>query len=68
MKWAAFVGRVMSAQRGFLGEPDEMRPGRGDFHEFPYSCICAANYSTNSTRIKISISEEGGRKMEVNIL
>lgn len=23
-----------------MGEPDEMRAGRGEFHEFPYSCIC----------------------------
>lgn len=23
-----------------MGEPDEMRSGRGEFHEFPYSCVC----------------------------
>ncbi|CAA7391617.1 unnamed protein product [Spirodela intermedia] len=40
MHWETFVSRVMSAQRGFMGEPDEMRPGRGDFHEFPYACVC----------------------------
>ncbi|XP_078448135.1 O-fucosyltransferase family protein [Wolffia australiana] len=44
--WAAFVGRVRAAQRGFMGEPDEMRPGRGDFHEFPYACVCANPNST----------------------
>ncbi|KAK6947569.1 GDP-fucose protein O-fucosyltransferase [Dillenia turbinata] len=40
MDWETFAKKVKSCQRGFMGEPDEMRPGRGDFHEFPYSCIC----------------------------
>ncbi|KAK6935170.1 GDP-fucose protein O-fucosyltransferase [Dillenia turbinata] len=40
MDWNTFEKKVKSCQRGFMGEPDEMRTGRGDFHEFPYSCIC----------------------------
>ncbi|MQL83016.1 hypothetical protein Taro_015490 [Colocasia esculenta] len=40
MGWETFARKVQSAQRGFMGEPDVMRPGKGDFHEFPYSCIC----------------------------
>ncbi|KAI0499767.1 hypothetical protein KFK09_017975 [Dendrobium nobile] len=40
MEWAMFAKKVKLHQRGFMGEPDEMRPGRGDFHEYPYSCIC----------------------------
>ena len=40
MDWKTFARKVKSSQRGFMGEPDEMRPGRGEFHEFPYSCIC----------------------------
>ncbi|KAI4370008.1 hypothetical protein MLD38_018396 [Melastoma candidum] len=40
LDWESFSSKVKSYQRGFMGEPDEMRPGRGDFHEFPYSCIC----------------------------
>ncbi|CAD5187701.1 O-fucosyltransferase 29 [Musa acuminata AAA Group] len=40
MAWKVFSRKVKLAQRGFMGEPDEMRPGRGDFHEFPSSCIC----------------------------
>lgn len=40
MTWEMFARKVKSCQRGFMGEPDEMRPGRGDFHEFPYSCVC----------------------------
>ncbi|KAJ6804550.1 uncharacterized protein M6B38_259880 [Iris pallida] len=40
MNWKTFSNKVKSAQKGFMGEPDEMRPGRGEFHEFPTSCIC----------------------------
>ncbi|PKA64162.1 Uncharacterized protein AXF42_Ash005175 [Apostasia shenzhenica] len=41
MEWEAFARKVKLHQRGFMGEPDEMRPGRrGEFHEYPYSCIC----------------------------
>ncbi|QCD91550.1 O-fucosyltransferase 29-like [Vigna unguiculata] len=44
MDWDTFARRVKSCQRGFMGEPDEMRPGRGEFHEFPSSCICKRPY------------------------
>lgn len=40
MEWASFSRKVKSCQRGFMGEPEEMRPGRGEFHEFPSACIC----------------------------
>ena len=40
MDWDTFARKVKASQRGFMGEPDEMRPGRGEFHEFPYSCVC----------------------------
>lgn len=40
MGWDTFAGKVKSCQRGFMGEPEEMRPGRGEFHEYPASCIC----------------------------
>ncbi|MCD7447905.1 O-fucosyltransferase 16 [Datura stramonium] len=35
-----FASRVNTFQRGFMGEPKEVRPGRGEFHENPSSCIC----------------------------
>ncbi|XP_060173536.1 O-fucosyltransferase 16-like isoform X2 [Lycium barbarum] len=35
-----FSSRVRTFQRGFMGEPKEVRPGRGEFHENPSSCIC----------------------------
>ncbi|XP_042506883.1 O-fucosyltransferase 16-like isoform X2 [Macadamia integrifolia] len=40
MTWEAFASRVRTHQRGFIGEPKEVRPGRGEFHENPSSCIC----------------------------
>ncbi|KAK9274892.1 hypothetical protein L1049_022146 [Liquidambar formosana] len=40
MDWESFAKKVKSCQKGFMGEPDEMRLGRAEFHEFPASCIC----------------------------
>lgn len=40
MSWETFAKKVRACQKGFMGEPDEMRPGRGGFHEYPYACIC----------------------------
>ncbi|OMP03035.1 GDP-fucose protein O-fucosyltransferase [Corchorus capsularis] len=40
MTWEAFASRVRTLQRGFMGEPNEVRPGRGEFHENPATCIC----------------------------
>ncbi|KAI3687223.1 hypothetical protein L1987_80917 [Smallanthus sonchifolius] len=39
MSWTSFCSKVKSAQRGFMGEPDEISR-RADFHEYPSSCIC----------------------------
>lgn len=40
MTWEEFASRVRTHQIGFMGEPKEMKPGRGDFHENPSPCIC----------------------------
>ncbi|XP_052201769.1 O-fucosyltransferase 29-like isoform X1 [Diospyros lotus] len=40
MDWDTFSRKVKSCQRGFMGEPEEMRLGRGEFHEYPSPCIC----------------------------
>uniref|UniRef100_A0A7N0URW7 O-fucosyltransferase family protein n=1 Tax=Kalanchoe fedtschenkoi TaxID=63787 RepID=A0A7N0URW7_KALFE len=40
LTWEAFASTVRRYQRGFMGEPNEMRPGRGEFHENPSPCIC----------------------------
>lgn len=43
MTWEAFASRVLTFQKGFMGEPKEVRPGRGEFHENPAPCICEAS-------------------------
>ncbi|KAK4429491.1 O-fucosyltransferase 16 [Sesamum alatum] len=40
MTWEEFASSVRTFQRGFMGEPKEVRPGRGGFHENPAACIC----------------------------
>ncbi|KAM3308666.1 O-fucosyltransferase 29 isoform X1 [Capsicum chacoense] len=45
MDWDTFSRKVKSCQSGFMGEPEEMRPGRGEFHEFPSSCICKTPFN-----------------------
>ncbi|XP_061356582.1 O-fucosyltransferase 6-like [Gastrolobium bilobum] len=40
MTWEVFASRVRTFQKGFMGEPKEIRPGRGSFHENPSACIC----------------------------
>lgn len=47
MEWDTFARKVKACQRGFMGEPDEMRPGRGEFHEYPSSCICQKPFSNS---------------------
>lgn len=65
MLWTTFSSKVKSAQRGFMGEPDEMKPGRGDFHEYPYSCICKKPFKfsdldnhRNQTATKVPFNPE----------
>ncbi|XP_065865163.1 protein ROOT HAIR SPECIFIC 17 isoform X2 [Euphorbia lathyris] len=43
MSWEEFTSRVHSHQIGFMGEPNEVKPGRGEFHENPSSCICESS-------------------------
>ncbi|OMO92031.1 GDP-fucose protein O-fucosyltransferase [Corchorus olitorius] len=40
MTWEEFASKVRTSQIGFMGEPKEIKPGRGEFHENPDSCIC----------------------------
>ncbi|GMI88001.1 hypothetical protein like AT1G20550 [Hibiscus trionum] len=42
MTWDEFASKVRTYQIGFMGEPKEVKPGRGEFHENPDSCICEA--------------------------
>uniref|UniRef100_A0A2N9FGW9 O-fucosyltransferase family protein n=1 Tax=Fagus sylvatica TaxID=28930 RepID=A0A2N9FGW9_FAGSY len=49
MDWDTFARKVKSCQRGFMGEPEDIRPGRGEFHEFPYSCVCEKPFNDDET-------------------
>ncbi|EOA16373.1 hypothetical protein CARUB_v10004523mg [Capsella rubella] len=49
MGWQTFAKKLKSCQRGFMGDPDEFKPGRGEFHEYPQSCICQRPFSYNKT-------------------
>ncbi|XP_060176256.1 O-fucosyltransferase 6-like isoform X2 [Lycium barbarum] len=40
MTWEEFASRVQKHQIGFMGDPMEVKPGRGEFHENPSACIC----------------------------
>ncbi|CAL5030567.1 unnamed protein product [Urochloa decumbens] len=41
ISWHTFASKVQTFQKGFMGEPNEIKPGRGEFHEHPMDCICA---------------------------
>ncbi|KAK1307156.1 Uncharacterized protein QJS10_CPA10g00907 [Acorus calamus] len=58
MNWETFSRKVKFHQRGFMGEPEEMRPGRGEFHEFPYACICRKPTNDSSTGAILNIVDE----------
>ena len=60
MTWDEFALRIQTNQIGFMGEPSEVKPGKGEFHENPLSCICekvdpkASGDSGSHTRATIS--------------
>jgi hypothetical protein len=57
MTWEAFVFQLKKVQRGFMGEPNEMKPGRGQFFENPSACICE-NAETRSELKSLQQQEE----------
>ncbi|GER50204.1 O-fucosyltransferase family protein [Striga asiatica] len=44
MKWEEFASVVRKFQVGFMGQPNEVRLGRGEFHQHPLSCICEKSH------------------------
>lgn len=42
LTWQVFAKKLQSAQKGFMGEPIDVRPGKGGFYEYPAACICEA--------------------------
>ncbi|OVA15625.1 GDP-fucose protein O-fucosyltransferase [Macleaya cordata] len=66
MNWEAFASKVRAHQRGFMGEPNEVRPGRGEFHENPSTCICenseAKAKKDSGHQSQTKISQQNGSK------
>ncbi|GLT91079.1 hypothetical protein SLE2022_089870 [Rubroshorea leprosula] len=66
MDWDTFSKKVKISQRGFMGEPDEMRPGRGEFHEYPYSCICQKPLNdVETSRSRVQVGESYGENQRM---
>jgi hypothetical protein len=51
MSWDAFASQVQTIQKGYMGEPMEITPGRGEFHANPAACICEKS-GRNSVIVK----------------
>ncbi|KAL6214133.1 hypothetical protein ACLB2K_013571 [Fragaria x ananassa] len=51
MTWEEFASRVRTSQIGSMGEPNEIREGKGEFHENPTACICG----TSNTKSKVYV-------------
>ncbi|KAJ1290686.1 hypothetical protein BS78_02G264600 [Paspalum vaginatum] len=52
MSWDVFASQVRTVQKGYMGEPMEIAPGRGEFHSNPAACICEKT-SSNSVVTKL---------------
>ncbi|XP_034929345.1 O-fucosyltransferase 6 isoform X1 [Populus alba] len=68
--WEEFASRVRTHQIGFMGEPNEVKPGRGEFHENPSSCICedsAAKARAGLTLTPQNLLDEGHKDGKENI-
>lgn len=66
--WEEFASRVRNSQIGFIGEPNEVRHGKGIFHENPEACICEKlegnSTDTTSQTIRFNdINQEGNSEL-----
>ncbi|XP_038974035.1 O-fucosyltransferase 6-like isoform X2 [Phoenix dactylifera] len=63
MTWDAFASKVRTYQKGFMGEPKEVRPGRGEFHENPSTCICENSKEASgiTSRIEPKVEIRNGK-------
>lgn len=51
--WEQFSSKLQSYQVGFMGEPNEVKPGKGEFHENPTACICEDSDSNAKTNLSL---------------
>lgn len=61
MSWEEFASRVRKHQVGFMGEPNENKPGAGVFYENPEACICG-NFMRKTSE-KLSSAAIGGHEL-----
>ncbi|KAK9677486.1 hypothetical protein RND81_11G146300 [Saponaria officinalis] len=47
--WEKFASGIRTHQVGFMGEPNEVKPGRGEFHENPSPCLCRNGQNFSKT-------------------
>lgn len=73
MTWEEFASRVRTHQVGLMGEPNELKPGMGEFHENPSSCICQdveakageVPYPRNQTRDSLEGSKMDNKNADI---
>ncbi|KAL5216554.1 hypothetical protein ABZP36_007955 [Zizania latifolia] len=63
MSWDTFSSKVQTYQKGFMGEPNEIKPGRGEFHEHPMDCICTKTRGRTG-HSKAHLSNHAGEAVE----
>jgi hypothetical protein len=59
LTWDAFQSKVRTFQKGFMGEPGEVKAGRGEFHENPVACICGKNGKPDKSASEFQESDDG---------
>lgn len=52
MTWEEFANTTRSYQVGFMGQPNEVKPGTGEFHENPVACICEKSEAISKSMIQ----------------
>nr|GLL30491.1 uncharacterized protein At1g04910-like isoform X1 [Ipomoea trifida] len=59
MTWEEFSSQVNNFQRGFMGDPMEVKSGRG-FHEYPSPCICSVSDAKEKLELGPQETSDGG--------
>ncbi|XP_031131545.1 O-fucosyltransferase 16-like isoform X2 [Ipomoea triloba] len=59
MTWEEFSSQVNNFQRGFMGDPMEVKSGRG-FHEYPSPCICSVSDAKEKLELGPQETRDGG--------
>ncbi|GKF29089.1 hypothetical protein Tco_0095431 [Tanacetum coccineum] len=52
MTWEEFANTTRGYQVGFMGQPNEVKPGTGEFHENPVACICEKSEAMSKSMIQ----------------